>query len=204
MSAETLSRPYRQVARAAATEDTRRRIVAAFAAAIEQCWLDEITLDEIAAAAGTTRQTVIRLFGGKDGLLDAVAQRIAEEVELRRAVPPDAAPEAIAHALVEDYEATGDTVLRMLAQEGRHPALGRFLARGRSGHRAWVEQVFTAFLAARPAMARRLLIDQFVIVTDVYAWKLLRRDAGRSRTEAEAAIAAMIAALTAEGSSQHV
>lgn len=203
MSAETLSRPYRQVARAAATDETRRRVITAFAAAIGQRWLDEITLDEIAAAAGTTRQTVIRLFGGKDGLLHAVAERVAEEVELRRAVPHDATPRAIAHALVEDYEASGDMILRLLAQEGRHPALGQFLAYGRSGHRGWVEQVFAAVLAARPAAGRRVLTDQLVIITDVYAWKLLRRDAGRSRTEAEAAIAAMIAALTAEGSKQH-
>lgn len=37
-----------------------------------KCNIDEITLDEVAASVGTTRQTVIRLFGGKDGLLEAV------------------------------------------------------------------------------------------------------------------------------------
>src|SRR5689334_21600550 len=113
-------RPYRQVARAAAAQDTQRRIVEAFAAALQGSWMDEITLDEIAASAGTTRQTVIRLFGGKEGLLTAIAKRMGEEVELRRALPARATPREVAHALVQDYEANGDTIIRLLAQEDRH------------------------------------------------------------------------------------
>lgn len=204
MSVEPESRPYRQVARAAATEETRRRILAAFAAAIGQRWLDDITLDDIAATAGTTRQTVIRLFGGKDGLLEAVVHQIGEAVERRRALPPDATAPAVARAVVEDYEASGEMVLRMLAQEGRHAALGAFLAFGRAEHRAWVSRALAAAINACPGAAREQLTDQFVIATDVYTWKLLRRDAGRSRPEAEAAIASMIAALIAAGSHQHV
>ncbi len=203
MPADTQVRPYRQVARAAATEETRRRIVAAFAAALERLWLDEITLDDVAAAAGTTRQTVIRLFGGKDGLLAAVAERMSEEVARRRALPRAATPPAIAHAIVEDYEASGDMVARLLAQEGRHPALGTVLARGRRGHRAWVTEVFAAPLAAAPQAAREALVDRLVLATDVYSWKLLRRDMGRSRCATEAAVAALIAAILAERSAHH-
>src|SRR4051812_24510545 len=111
------TRPYRQIARAAATDETRRRIVAACAEALEQRWLDEITLDEIAIAAGTTRQTVIRLYGGKEGLLQAVAERTEHEVALRRALPPGSSPRAAARAVVQDYEANGDMIIRLLAQE---------------------------------------------------------------------------------------
>ncbi|MBN9536550.1 MAG: TetR family transcriptional regulator, partial [Alphaproteobacteria bacterium] len=53
-------RAYRQSARANAVQDTERQIVDALIALLEERWFDEITLDDIAAAAGTTRQTVIR------------------------------------------------------------------------------------------------------------------------------------------------
>ncbi|NMJ40974.1 TetR/AcrR family transcriptional regulator [Roseomonas sp. JC162] len=199
----TPARPYRQVARAAATEETRRRIVAAFAAALERLWLDEITLDDVAAAAGTTRQTVIRLFGGKEGLLAAVSEHFGREVELRRALPRPATPAAIARAMADDYEASGETILRLLAQEGRHPALVPFLNYGRREHRDWVRRAFVDTLAACPPAEREALTDRLVVATDVYAWKLLRHDAGRSRTDTEAAIAAIIAAIVAAGSKHH-
>lgn len=203
MSADTQTRPYRQVARAAATEETRRRVLDAFAAALERLWLDEITLDDVAAAAGTTRQTVIRLYGGKDGLLGAVAEHIGRGVARRRTLPPAATPAAIAHAVVEDYEVSGDMVARLLAQEGRHPALGALLARGRGWHRDWVAEAFAQPLAAVPPEARAALTDRLVLATDVYAWKLLRRDMRRSRSDTEAALAALIAAILAHGSPEH-
>jgi AcrR family transcriptional regulator len=78
MSATT--RPYHQTARAAATQDTQHRIVAVFRAALVTRWMDEIRLDDVASEAGTTRQTVIRLFGSKDGLLVAVANAMKDEI----------------------------------------------------------------------------------------------------------------------------
>lgn len=203
MSAETQSRPYRQVARAAATEETRGRIVGAFAAALATLWLDEITLDGIAAAAGTTRQTVIRLFGGKEGLLAAVTDHMRDQVVIRRALPDGPAAIAAARALGEDYEASGDMIIRLLAQEGRHPGLSVLLDYGRRHHRGWVAEIFADAIAACPPAGRRALTDRLIVVTDVYGWKLLRRDMGRSRTETEAAIAANIAAILAARSNHH-
>lgn len=203
MTAETQSRPYRQVARAAATEETRRRIVAAFAEALARRWLDEITLDELATAAGTTRQTVIRLFGGKEGLLDAVVDWMRKGVLIRRTLLPGPAAIAVARAVGADYETSGDMIIRLLAQEGRHPGLSTLLNLGRRHHRDWIGEVFAGPIASCPPAEREALTDRLVIVTDAYSWKLLRRDAGRSRTETEAAIAALIAAVLAAGSNDH-
>jgi AcrR family transcriptional regulator len=205
MSAETRSRPYRQVARAAATEETRRRIVAAFAEALAQRWLDESTLDELGRAAGTTRQTVIRLFGGKEGLLDAVVDWMREGVVIRRALAPGpvAIAIAVARAVGEDYEASGNMIIRLLAQEGRHPGLSALLDHGRQHHRNWIGEVFAGPIASHPPAEREALIDRLIVATDVYSWKLLRRDAGRNRPEAEAAIAALIAAILAARSNDH-
>src|SRR3712207_5774011 len=169
MSAAT--RPYRQVARAAAAEQTRSRIAEAFASAIGRQWIDEVTLDEVAADAGTTRQTVIRLFGGKEGLLTAVAERIGQRAVLRRALPPGPLAHAVARAVANDYEVSGDTVLKLLAQEGRYPVMATLLDIGRRWHREWVEAACTPALAARPPAVRRRLLDQLVVATDVYTWK---------------------------------
>ncbi len=50
-------------------------------------------------------------------------------------------------------------------------------------HRAWVEEVFAPYLDV--ADDREELTDLLVVATDVYTWKLLRRDRrlGRDRTE---------------------
>jgi hypothetical protein len=56
-----------------------------------------------------------------------------------------------------------------------------------------------AALAARPAAQAAALLDQLILATDVYAWKLLRRDMRHSAAEAEALIAGLIARLLSEG-----
>ena len=194
-------RPYRQVARAAAARDTQDRIVSAFAVALQTRWMDEITLDDIAATAGTTRQTVIRLFGGKKGLLGAVAQHMGQEVAARRALPAAATPSQATRALLADYEISGDTVTRLLAQEDRHPELTAILTIGRRQHREWVATTFAHALPRRQSARREALITQLAIVTDVYTWKLLRRDFGHAATDAESLIADMIAKLLNHGES---
>ena len=46
--------------------------------------IEKFTLDEIAAGAGTTVQTILRIFGSKeDLLLDALSEMVADEVALK-------------------------------------------------------------------------------------------------------------------------
>ncbi len=55
-------RPYHQAARAAATARIRMRIASAFVDMLRSKWLNEVTLNAVAAAAQTTRQTIIAAF----------------------------------------------------------------------------------------------------------------------------------------------
>jgi len=203
MSAPAATRPYRQVARAAATEDTRQRIITAFIGALEAGWIEDITLDDIAAEAGTTRQTVIRLFGNKDALLAAGAQRMGEEVLIRRAILPGAGPRAVTQALLRDYEESGDRIIRLLAQEGRYPPMSALLDYGRAEHRAWVAACFAPELSALAPLAREALLDKLVVVTDVFTWKLLRHDRKRSAAEVETLMTSLIAGVLQEGKQQN-
>jgi AcrR family transcriptional regulator len=163
-------------------------------------WFDEITLDEVARAAGVTVQTVIRRYGGKQGLLEAATDWLARDIGTRRASPPDDVPAAL-DALVRDYEVIGDFLLRLLAQEERHPALKQLLDFGRAGHRNWVAVTFRQMLEGLSPAARRSRLALLIVATDVYTWKLLRRDQGFS----VASVKKLMTALTEEGSApRHV
>jgi len=186
-----LKRPYHQTARAAATAANAERILQAFRARLERQWFDEMRLEDVAHDAGVTMQTVIRRFGGKDGLLDITADLISQEVMATRAAPSGDAS-AIVRAVIEDYEVTGDLVLRVLAQEDRFPPLRRLTDLGRSEHRRWVGEVFADQLAGlSPAAAQRRL-DALVVATDLYVWKLIRRDMGRPIAELQALMERLI------------
>ena len=60
----------------AAPVDTRTTITTAAARLLAQGGLDAVTTRAVAAAAGTAAPTIFRLFGDKEGLLDAVAEHV--------------------------------------------------------------------------------------------------------------------------------
>jgi AcrR family transcriptional regulator len=176
-------RPYRQTARAAAAENLRQRVLAAFHDLLLRRWIDEIKLDDVADSSGTTRQTVIRLFGGKDGLLEAVMDPIRAAAAPRISMPEDLSGRTALKALIEHYEAAGDMIIRFLAQEERHAALRPLLAQGRREHRAWVAQRFGSTQGGMSDLDRDRQITRLVVATDIYTWKLLRRDFGKTQSE---------------------
>ena len=199
MKSGTATRAYAQSARAESTEATGRRIVEAFLARLMEQWLDEITLDQVAADAGLTVQTVVRRFGGKEGLLASAAKVFGEQVEAKRAAPPGDVG-LLVDSLLSDYEKTGDAVIRLLALEGRHPAVNPVLELGRGEHRKWVSSAFAETLRKLEPSARQRALDTLVIITDVFTWKLLRRDMGRSVRETAATIRSLIDAVISQTS----
>lgn len=160
-------------------------------------WFDEITLDSVAADAGVTVQTLVRRFGGKEGLLTDAVKILASRIDEQRASPPGNLDRLVAN-LIGDYEKTGDAVIRLLALEPRHPALGELLDYGRSRHRRWASGVFADTLGKLDAAGHTRALDALVIVTDVYVWKLLRRDMRRSVAASAAIMKGLVHALIAE------
>jgi len=188
-------RIYRQTARAAASEELRQTIATTFYKLLLSRSVDEITLDEVATAAGTTRQTVIRLFGGKEGLLGSIEAVASATAQPRIALPRNLSIRQALQALTQHYEVMGDVTIHLLAQEERHPALRPALERGRREHRAWVAKWFPSSLKG---VERERQITRLVVATDVYTWKLLRRDFGNSQKEVTRLVAGMIERLTGE------
>ena len=83
-------RPYRMQARAQAAAETERRIFGAARELVAERPFAQVTLDDVAARAGVSVQTVIRRYGSKDGLIRAVAQQVRAEVHEQRFEAPGA------------------------------------------------------------------------------------------------------------------
>ena len=176
------------VARAASAAATGERILDA---AVELFWErpgEQVSLDEVARRAGVTVQTVIRRFGGRDGLVAAAAERESARVRSERDEARAGDVAGAVRVLVDHYEALGERVLRLLAEEERVPRLRAHADRGRAAHRDWCARVFASALEGRKGVERRRRLAQLVAVCDVYTWKLLRRDAGLSRRHTELAL----------------
>jgi hypothetical protein len=57
------------------------------------------------------------------------------------------------------------------------------LARGRHEHRAWVAERLGSTQNSLSALEHERQITRLVVATDIYTWKLLRRDFGKSQDE---------------------
>jgi AcrR family transcriptional regulator len=197
MKFRSSTRRYSQSARAQSAEDTARRVVDAFLSRLMTGWYDEITLDRVAEDAGVTVQTVVRRFGGKEGLLATAVKSLASRINAQRATPPGDIGRLVDN-LIADYEQTGDAVIRLLALEPRHSALKEVLDIGRGEHRNWVTSAVAEVVGKLDPVSRERAIDALVITTDVYTWKLLRRDMRRSVAEAATTMKHLIDATIVE------
>lgn len=179
-------------------ESTERMRDAILDAAVHEFWVAPgrgLTLDRVARTAGTTVQTVIRHFGGREGVFEAALQREMGRVRDERdasavSTPADAVRQVVAH-----YERIGDGVIRLLAEEHRSATVGRLVQRGRLLHRRWCEAAFAAHLSPSAGPIRRRRLAQVTAVCDVYTWKLLRRDAHLGRRATETAMVELISPL---------
>jgi AcrR family transcriptional regulator len=179
-------------ARAEATTETGERILDAAVEAFWQRPSDQLSLDDVAKRAGVPVRTVIRRFGGKEGLLAAgVAREMQRTRDQRDAAPVGDVAAAVA-VLVGHYEVTGDRVLKMLAEEERVASLSEIVAGGKALHRDWCAKVFDPALARLTGVEHRRRLAQLVAVCDIYTWKLLRRDAGLSRSQTELALVELL------------
>jgi AcrR family transcriptional regulator len=181
-------RSYRMAARAESALANGERIVAVARDLFAERLYDQVLLEDVAARAGVTVRTVVRRFGSKEQLFALIA---AERSRLIRGERDETLPGDVPGAvgtLMESYETWGDEVLHLLAQERRTDAIAKGVRAGREFHRAWVDRVFSRLLGRMPLAQRKRRLAQLIAVTDIYTWKVLRRDLGLSRQETQASI----------------
>jgi AcrR family transcriptional regulator len=183
------TRAYTMGARAEAMAETRRRIIEALFDLGRERMFPDISLDDVAAAADVSVQTILRHFTSRAGLIEATMDHsIATVIEERHAPVGDV--DAAMTVIVRHYEDRGQTALLMLAQESSDPQVAALTRRGRDLHRTWVKDVF-----APSAGPRDPLVDLLVVATDVYTWKLLRIDRRYSRARTQQLMHRMVTSL---------
>jgi AcrR family transcriptional regulator len=176
-------RSYVQQARAESSRDKRELILNAATEQFLARAYEEVTLVTIAEAAGVSRQTILNHFGSKEGLLECVGRLITRD---REGAPAGDTSGAITR-LIDNYERMGDANVRMLAIEATVPVAARLQAEGRVAHQRWLAQTFADRMPTRAAERARLL-SALHAATDVYVWKLLRRDLALSRKQTQTTI----------------
>jgi AcrR family transcriptional regulator len=180
--------------RAKSTEATQRQIVEAATELVRTRFRSDIRLEDVALGANVSVQTVLRIFGSRSRLLERALEQLQSEITAQRgrAEPGDVGGAVC--ALFDHYEQFGDLVIRNLADEA-DPAVQPILGRGRMRHREWVERQFGPQIGRLAQEEQVRCVDALVCACDVYTWKLLRRDIGRSRAEAEATVVQMVEAI---------
>ena len=181
-------------ARAEAVEATRDRIARAAMARFLAQLYDDVTIAAVAADAGVSAQTVLNHFESKEGLFTAAAALFSADLagDRAEASPHDAAT-AVA-ALMEQFERTGDGNVRLALLDERIPAVKAALDDARSLHQEFLAGVFADRLPRVPAERRRALAALHA-ATDVYTWKLLRRDLGLGRRATQQVMTEMVEAI---------
>jgi AcrR family transcriptional regulator len=199
---KTRKRRYAMTARAAKAEATRTRIRVSAMELYCQRPVEDFTLEEVAARAGVAVRTILRAYPSKDELVYAALEEMAAGGTFLKPTPPGDVKAAVG-AFFDIYEGVGDLVMRRLDDEHRHPGLKPTLDQGRDNHRDGVKTVFAPQLEQLHSAARAQLLNILVVLTDVYVWKLLRRDMALGRSAAEAIVRKMISGVlegeTADG-----
>ncbi len=203
---ESPQRSYKQVARAKAQEQTRETLLQAATEEVERDNWTQASLESVAGRAGVSKQTVLRHFGSKQGLLDAVIRRTSSLIiKERNDAPIGDIPGAVAN-LMRHYERYGDIVVRMLPYRDamvrvmggeRGNSIVRAVDYGHEIHEQWVLRTFEPQLAELSPHKRERRLAQLVAMCDVYVWKILRCDIGLEVEEVEEAIVEMIERLLA-------
>jgi AcrR family transcriptional regulator len=184
-------RHYAMTARAAKAEATMTRIRVSATELYRERPIEDFTLEEVAERAGVAVRTILRAYPSKDELVYAALEEMAAGGVFLKPTPPGDVKAGVS-AFFDIYEGIGDLVMQRLNDERRHPGLKPVLDQGRENHRDGVKTAFAPQLDRLQGAARAQLLNILVVLTDVYVWKLLRRDMALSQSAAEAVVRKMI------------
>lgn len=190
------SRPYRMRARAESVAATRERILDAAETTADELRYEGVTLAVIARRAGVSVQTVLRHFRNREELFLATVLHMGMKMSGDRDVEPEWGAKRIVSVLVDHYERFGDRILWMLAQEAQQAQIKVFTDIGRQYHADWCRDAFAPALAGLRGGKRERRLAQLIAGTDIYVWKILRRDRGLSHSQTKLAICELIGPLT--------
>jgi AcrR family transcriptional regulator len=184
-------RQYKQVAREQAQQRTRDALLEV---AIDEFFSDrwsETSLAALAARAGVTKQTLLRHFGSKEGLLIQALVRGAAQVLDERWNAPVGEIDGAIENLLDHYELWGRRARKIGAWQDAPSVLGKLSQAGRQVHYQWIEFAFAPQLEGLDEAAFARLRAELVVVCDVQTWWVLSHDLELPRAEVKAILTDM-------------
>jgi AcrR family transcriptional regulator len=186
------TREYKQVERAKAQERTREALIAAATDEFfEGNWL-KTSLDSLSRRAGVTRQTLLRHFGSKDGLLMQSLMRGATQVRDQRWSTPTTDISGAVENVIDHYEEWGERSVRIGAWQRGPAVLALFANAARQLHYDWVEHAFAGWLDRFDDETRAERQAILVVLCDVQTWWTLSNDLGLARRKVHAILTGQI------------
>jgi AcrR family transcriptional regulator len=184
-------RQYKQVAREEAQQRTREALLEA---AIDEFYADrwsKVSLAGLATRAGVTKQTLLRHFGSKEGLLLQALVRSAAQVLDERWNAPVGDVDGAIENLLEHYEAWGGRARRLGAWQDAPSVLAKLSRAGRQVHYQWIEFVFAPQLGGLEEPGSSRLRAELIVVCDVQTWWILAHDLELGRAEVKTILTGM-------------
>ncbi|MGI8863647.1 MAG: TetR/AcrR family transcriptional regulator [Solirubrobacteraceae bacterium] len=198
MEAIAGGRSYTQTARAKSQERTREALIGAAAEAFFSGRWEHVSLAEMALAAGVTKQTLLRHFGCKQGLLEQMLRHGFDLVRDQRwAAPTDDIAGAVDN-LLDHYEQVGERAIVIGNGGGASKAVTELGDSARQLHYDWVQHVFGAWLERLRPKDRARCRAALIALCDVQAWWLWSHELGMPRAEARATLIQAIERLLEE------
>jgi AcrR family transcriptional regulator len=185
-------RQYKQVAREHAQQRTREALLET---AIDEFYADrwsETSLAGLAARAGVTKQTLLRHFGSKEGLLIQALVRSAAQVLDERWSAPVGDIDGAIENLLEHYEVWGPRARRIGAWQDAPSVLAKLSQAGRQVHYQWIEFVFAPQLEGLDEAAFSRLRAELIVVCDVQTWWILAHDLKLGRAAIKTILTEMV------------
>lgn len=195
-------RAYRMTARAESAKQTGERLIDAMLSHFASTPYDRIRLEDVAADAQVTVQTVVRRFGSKHGLLAATVERELSRLAGDRAAAMGDSPQSTMRSLVDYYEHHGALILKLYAEAHQAPGVPELAQRGRAYHVRWCRDAFADALSPDlDEEARNRRLAQIVAVCDATTWRILRVDGHLSPEQTEQALLELLLPLLGPGAS---
>ncbi|GAB3029321.1 TetR/AcrR family transcriptional regulator [Mycobacterium bourgelatii] len=182
--ADISGEPTVRMTRAELAAATKERIVTGAQQLLQEQPYEDVTLVGIAAAARVSHQTVLNHFESKDGVILAVLDALRQQTAAVLSRPQPGDVKSVVRALVGTYEMVGDIVVGWLSSSQHSAESEQAMTDGRGRHQQWLEKMFADALPTGIATRRRM-VTGLEAATDIYVWKLLRRDLRRSRAATE-------------------
>lgn len=200
----TSGRAYDMSKRGKGQQSTRRRIAEAALELFKHRDYDDVSLNEIARAAGVSHQTVLNHFEGKAGVLPACAEVFSEQVAALQLDVTPGDPISAVRVTCERYEHIGDVNARWADMAERVPGLEPLMVRARDNFQRWLLDVFGDLLPgeAEPEERRRVLVGLHASL-EVHTWRFLRRDLGLSQEHTEQQLTDLVLGVLARHRTHH-